>query len=131
MLDVAGILTTHLRTDATLMASADGHVYCDEVPTEVTEPFVLLRVMSATPAAPPSLAYDTYMVQADCVAATTTLAADLAGQTRNLIHQARGGAVDPRIASITVSTAYVGVDPTGSPAHPRWVLAVDVTGRSN
>lgn len=133
MIDMVGELTKYLRTNAALMTAVSSKVYCDEIPEQAEPPYVLLRELSATPAAPPTLAYDIYAIQADIYAAVNDYpgARSVASQVRTLLHAARGVRGAARVTSVTVSTALAGVDSTGSPAHPRWVLTVDVTGRSN
>lgn len=133
MIDMAGELTKYLRTDTALMTAVGSKVYCDEIPEQCEPPYVLVRELSATPAAPPTLAYDIYAIQVDVYAPVSdyTGARANADKVRTLLHAARGVRGAARVTSVAISTAVVGVDSTGSPAHPRWVLAVDVTGRSN
>ena len=133
MIDMVGELTKYLRSDTALMTEVANKVYCDEIPEQCEPPYVLLRELSVTPAAPPTLAYDIYAMQADIYAPTGSYASarSIAEKVRNLLYAARGVRGAARVTTVTISTASVGVDSTDSPAHPRWVLTVDVTGRSN
>ncbi len=128
-----GIITALLRADAPLMTAAGGRVYCDETPEKTVPPYVLIRAMSATPAAPPSLRYDTYTIQADVVAVQGAYAScrALADMVRTALNAARGTHSAGTVTSVRVTTSMIGVDQPGSPALPRWVLTVDATGRSN
>ena len=133
IVDMAGELTKYLRADTTLMTATGGRVYCDEFPEGTIAPYVLLRTYNATPAAPPTLAYDTYTIQVDIYAAAGNYvsAASIASRVRSLLQAARGIRGAAIVTTVSVTTSQVGVDDTVSPALPRWVLTVDVTGRSN
>ena len=133
IVDMAGELTKYLRTDAALMTATGNRVYCDEFPAGTVAPYVLLRTVNVVPAAPPTLAYDTYTIQADIYAPVSqhATAATVAGLLRKALHAARGVRGAARVTSVNVTTSLVGVDDSVSPAMPRWVLTVDVTGRSN
>jgi hypothetical protein len=131
MIDVTGVLAAYLRDDTGLMALVDDKVFADELPEGTVSPYVLLRTVSVTPAAPPSLAYDTFAVQTDCYGAIGDYPGTqtIADTVRSLLHSAAANVDDVAAARTTVS--LVGADDTYSPAIPRWVLTVDVTGRSN
>lgn len=133
MIDMAGVLTAHLRAQSGLMALVSNKVYAHELPQGTTAPYVLVRLLSSTPAAPPTLAYDSYAVQADCVGAVSDYdgATDICSAVRAALFDAPGVRSGARIASVQIGVASAGVDETSSPALPRWVLTVDVTGRSN
>ena len=133
MIDMAGVLTTYLRSQSALMTLVNDKVYCDEMPEQTEAPFVLVRALSVTPAAPPTIAYDIYSVQVDCVTPAGSYEAcmTLTDQVRSLLFSATGLRSNTRVTSVQIATATVGVDDTVSPAQPRWVLTVDVTGRGN
>ena len=59
MIDMAGVLTTYLRSQSALMTLVNDKVYCDELPEQTEAPFVLVRALSVTPAAPPARGYPT------------------------------------------------------------------------
>lgn len=133
IIDMAGELTKYLRAQAGLMTAVSNRVYCDEFPAGTVAPYVLLRNVNVVPAAPPTNAYDTYTIQADIYApnGAHAQAGSIASLVRAALFNARGVRGTARVTSINVTTSSVGVDDTVSPALPRWVLTVDVTGRGN
>jgi hypothetical protein len=133
IVDMAGELTKYLRAQAALMTATGSRVYCDEFPAGTVAPYVLLRNVNIVPAAPPTLAYDVYTIQVDIYAPASqhATAGSIASLVRKALQNARGVRGTARVTSINVTTSLVGVDDTVSPALPRWVLTVDVTGRSN
>lgn len=133
MIDMPGLLTALLRSNTSLMSLAQNRIYCDEMPEGTAAPYVLVRAMSATPAAPPTLRYDSFAIQADVAAPLGQYAPcrALADAVRNALHACRGTYPTGVVTSVQVTTSMIGVDQPGSPALPRWVLTVDVTGRGN
>ena len=128
-----GLLTAWLRDDEDLLDYVSGAIYCDRFPDGHTGVGVLVRGVNVLPTVAPTLAFDTYVVQVDVEGEDGGEAAmtDLVDMVRSRLHAARGVHDVGVVNSVTVGPTVPGVTAPDSPALPRWVLTVDVTGRSN
>lgn len=133
MIDAAAIVTKTLRADSTLMAAVGNRVYADILPEAVTAPFVLVTVNSVTPAAPPTIAWDTVQIQVQIVGADNTESTLIttASRVRALIHGMDGSKpTGAAIQGVDIQAMNFGYADIDSPALPRWVLTVNLTARS-
>lgn len=129
MIDAGAVVRSVLADDPVIAGEATG-VYLDTVPAGAVAPFVVVRVLTTTYAAPPTTAWDMAEVQVDVVGDEPAEAAALAGAVRDLLQDTRGTVGTTSVAAVdVVNTTYL-LDTTSSPARPRWVVAVEVTAQA-
>jgi hypothetical protein len=132
VIDMSYVIAEAMAADAGLSSSTSGRIYADELPKDVGYPCVLVRDIDVVDATPPTQAYDRYDEQIDVIGAPDAYAEAkaIAGDVRRFLFDLRGPVEGGGINATTVEQTTFLVDDSVSPAHPRWVLAVEVTART-
>lgn len=132
MIDAAAVTVDWLSNDATLVSLVGSNIWADEVPSDYTTPYVVVRVRSADWAVMPTPAYDRLEIQVDVVADDSPTADAISSRVRTLLQTMRGtftgGAVIPAVDVVAATRVD---DTTSSPARPRWVVAAEMTARAS
>lgn len=131
MIDTSAIVARWLRDDSDLMDSVGGRIYADEMPTDVEYPSIIARTMDATPVVRGVPGWHEYTVQVDVIGQENGQVEALSITTA--VSELVLGIPSDAQATIATSDVIQVVslpDDSISPAHPRWVLSVAITGRS-
>lgn len=137
MIDVASDVASLLRADDSLMDQVSGRVYADRVPDDADAPFVVARVVQATP----------WFMIAGSEHTDVTIQVDLLGQpdteshllgtltqVSDLLRGLHGtvgdvtGATYTAVTSLSAANFY---DVLYSPARPRWVVTATLVVRNS
>lgn len=134
MIDVAGIVATHLRQQPELMALLDDALYTEEAPAGAVVPLAVVRPLADTPLLVDVSTWALATVVVDVIgdpddksglrAISAEIRHHVAAMRGRVIEGAVFQAVDPIAASFSN-------DPTFTPSLPRWVLTASMTVRSN
>lgn len=115
-----------------LSAALGMGVHTDIVPEHPVYPYVVVRLRTVTPAAPPSTAWDEYSLDVDVCGDVGDIPGcnEMSVTVRSALWEFTGSRDGGAVAATDVLGTSFALDDSVSPPRPRWVTSALVSARS-